>query len=44
MIRNELMKKDTVDKFFKAFTDGVTNGIESCYRTNITVTFGEKEK
>lgn len=43
VIRKELMKKDTVDRFFKAFTDSVIDGIDNQYRVKIGVKFGDKE-
>lgn len=44
VIRRELMKKDTVERFYKAFTDSVINGIDQSWRCNIDVTFGEVKK
>lgn len=43
-IRSELMKKDTVDRFFKAFTDSVIDGIDNSWKTTINVSFGRKEE
>lgn len=43
-IRSELMKKDTVDRFFKAFTDSVIDGMDSSWKTTINVSFGRKEE
>lgn len=43
VIRKELMKKDTVDRFFKAFTDSVIDGIDNQYRVKIDVKFGDNE-
>lgn len=41
VIRKELMKADTVERFYKAFTDSVIGGIDQSWKCNIDVTFGE---
>lgn len=45
VIRKELMKKETVDKFFKAFTDATLQGVDNVWKAKIDVTFMDgKEK
>lgn len=43
VIKSELMKKDTVDKFFKAFTNSVIDGMDKSWKTTINVSFGDGE-
>lgn len=44
VIRNELMKKDTVNRFFKAFTDSVIDGIDQSWKCKIDVHFGSNNE
>lgn len=45
VIRKELMKKETVDKFFKAFTDATLQGVDNVWKAKIDITFMDgKEK
>lgn len=38
-IRRELMKKETIDNFFNAFTESLTSGLNQPWRTTINVEF-----
>lgn len=44
VIRKELMKADTVDRFYKAFTDSVIAGMDESWRCDINVSFGEVKR
>ena len=43
-IKSELMKKETVQKFFDAFTDSLTEGLKSQWKTTINVSFNDKKE
>lgn len=42
LIRSELRKKATVDRFFNAFYDAVIGNLDSTWRTNITFNIDKK--
>lgn len=41
-IKSELMKKDTIDKFYEAFTDSVSRAIDGPYYGSINVSFKKR--
>ena len=43
VVRRELMKKDTIDKFFNAFTESVSGGLKKYWKAKIDVSFIEPE-